>query len=293
MGFAARIDTPSLAPADIDEVRAKVQAAGSSFYWAMRFMPPHKREALFAIYAFCREVDDIADGDQSSVDKTAALNVWRRKIDDLFAGRPADAITRVLAEAVQSFGLRRADFMAVIQGMEMDAHGPIIAPRQSDLDLYCDCVASAVGRLCVHVFGEAAAGQKVADCLGRALQLTNILRDVEEDAGIGRLYLPQELLAREGLMGMTPIAVAHDARLPRVMAEVGAMAERAFAESDVALSSCDRAKMRPAVVMMMVYRRHLDRLRANGWRPLPPRTGFARARAKIEKLWIALHYGLF
>lgn len=293
MGFAARIESPALVPADIDEVRAKVQAAGSSFYWAMRFMPQGRREALYAIYAFCREVDDIADGTQSSADKTSALNAWRKKIDDLFAGRPTDAITRVLAEAVQSFGLRHADFMAVIQGMEMDATGPVVAPSQQQLDLYCDCVAGAVGRLCVHVFGEAEAGQRVADRLGRALQLTNILRDVEEDAGIGRLYLPRELLAREGLAGLAPTAVARDGRLPRVTSELGAMAEQAFAEAEIALAACDRAKMRPAVVMMMVYRRHLDRVRANGWRPLPPRTGFARTRAKIEKLMIALQYGLF
>lgn len=294
MGFAqARIDAPYLAPADMDEVRAKVQAAGSSFYWAMRFMPARKRIALFAIYAFCREVDDIADGDLIRDDKIAALDAWRGRIADLYAGRPSDAITRVLADAVQSFGLRQDDFIAVIRGMEMDALGPVVAPSLEELDLYCDCVASAVGRLCVHVFGEAVAGQKVADHLGRALQLTNILRDIEEDAGIGRLYLPREILIREGLTDLTPAAVARDARLPKVIAAVGATAERAFTESGLALAQCNRDKMRPAVVMMMVYRRHLDRLRANDWHPLPPRTGLARARAKIEKLWIALHYGLF
>jgi phytoene synthase len=211
----------------------------------------------------------------------------------MFAGRPCNAVTRVLADAIRTFGLRRIDFIAVIQGMEMDARGPVIAPSQEELDLYCDCVAAAVGRLCVHVFGEAEAGQKVADHLGRALQLTNILRDVNEDADIGRLYLPREILTREGLADLAPQAVARDVRLPNVLAAMGAMAERAFTDAGLALAKCDRAKIRPALVMMMVYRRHLDRLRANGWRPLPPRTGLARAGAKIEKLWIALHYGLF
>jgi phytoene synthase len=293
MGFTTRIDTLKIAPADIDDVRAKVRAAGSSFYWAMRFMPERKREALFAIYAFCREVDDIADGEQSREGKIVALDRWRQNIDRMFEGQPCDPITRVLAEAIHPFGLRRQDFTAVIQGMEMDARGPVIAPSQEELDLYCDCVAGAVGRLCVHVFGEADAGQSVAGSLGRALQLTNILRDVKDDAAIGRLYLPRDVLAREELADMPPTAVIQDARLPRAMAAVGAMAERAFVEAERALSYCDRAKMRPAVVMMMVYRRHLERLRANGWNPLPPRTGLARAGAKIEKLWIALHYGLF
>lgn len=259
----------------------------------MRFMPRRKREALFAIYAFCREVDDIADGDLGQAGKIEALNAWRHKVDELFAGRASDSITRVLADAIQAFDLRRKDFIAVIEGMEMDARGPVVAPTQSELDFYCDCVASAVGRLCVHVFGEAVAGQKVADALGRALQLTNILRDIEEDAEIGRLYLPREILAQEGLGGMPPMAVARDPRLHGVIAAVGKMAEQAFSDSETALAACDRTKMRPAVVMMMVYRRHLDRLRDNQWRPLPPRTGLGRARAKIEKLWIALHYGFF
>ncbi|MGE4064377.1 MAG: presqualene diphosphate synthase HpnD [Rhodospirillaceae bacterium] len=293
MGFTTRIDTPLIAAADIEEVRAKVQAAGSSFYWAMRFMPARKRDALFAIYAFCREVDDIADGELSREGKIAALDRWRQKVDEMFFGRASDAITRVLMESIHTFGLKRKDFVAVIQGVEMDARGPILAPSQRELDLYCDCVAGAVGRLCVHIFEEAEAGQKVADCLGRALQLTNILRDVEEDAAIGRLYLPRELLAREGLDGIAPAAVIRDARLPLIMAEMGAMAERAFADAETALAMCDRTKMRPAVVMMMVYRRHLERLRLNGWRPLPPPTGLDGARAKIEKLWIAIHYGLF
>lgn len=293
MGFTTRIDTPTLAPADMDEVRARVRTAGSSFYWAMRFVPRPRRLALFAIYAFCRDVDDIADGDLGREGKIVALDRWRQKVDELFAGRAADPITRVLMDAVQRFGLRRKDLIAVIEGMEMDARGPVVAPYQEELDRYCDCVASAVGRLCVRVFGESEAGEKVAASLGTALQLTNILRDVDEDAAAGRLYLPKEILAGEGLDGMSPHAVARDVRLPRVMAKVGALAERAFADVKLALTACDRAKMRPAVVMMMVYRRHLDRLRANGWRPLPPRTALGRARASVEKLWIALHYGLF
>ncbi len=283
----------NVAHGDIETVRAVVQAAGSSFYWAMRLMPPRKREALFAIYAFCREVDDIADGDLPREEKTKSLAAWRAKVEAMYAGQGSDAITRVLTDAIPRFGLRQKDFIAVIQGMEMDANGPVVAPSLEELDLYCDRVAAAVGRLCVHVFGEAEAGQDVADQMGRALQLTNIMRDVEEDAGIGRLYLPREVLDREGLSGLSPLEVARDPRLPKVIATLGAMADKAFAASEAALARCDREKMRPAVVMMMVYRRHFERLRDNGWKALPPRTGLARAGAKLEKLWIALHHGLF
>ena len=274
-------------------IRAQVKAAGSSFYWAMRFVSQAKREALFAIYAFCRDVDDIADGPASRSEKILALDAWRQKVEEMFAGRTADAVTRSLARAIAQYGLQKKDFIAVIQGMEMDARGPIIAPSLDELDLYCDCVASAVGRLCVRVFGEAtAAGVRVADRLGRALQLTNILRDVEEDAALGRLYLPAEFLTREGV-ALDPAAALKSSGLARVMAAVGSLAEEAFAGAELALADCAKAAMRPAVIMMMVYRKNLDRLRANGWRPLPPRKGFACATANIEKLWIAIHYGLF
>jgi len=296
MGLAQTKPAPNAfaAPADLEFIRAKVQAAGSSFYWAMRLLPQKKRTALFAIYAFCREVDDIADGTLSREDKIVALDRWRRKIEDLYAGRADDHITRALAPSVDAFKLRKKDFIAVIEGMEMDARGPIVAPSLEELDLYCDRVASAVGRLCIHAFGEpTAAGEKVAYHLGRALQLTNIMRDVEEDAGIGRLYLPAEFLADGGIVVASPTTVATDARLPQVIARVGAMAEKAFAESEAALALCDKNAVRPAVIMMRVYRQHLDRLRDNHWKPLPPLKGLARVRAKVSKLWTAIYTGLF
>jgi len=293
MGLVQTPETVRPAPADISLIRAKVQAAGSSFYWAMRFLPLQKREALFAIYAFCREVDDIADGDMDRQSKIIALDRWRQKIEDMFAGRANDAITRALTPAIPVYKLRKKDFIAVIEGMEMDARGPIVAPSLEELDLYCDRVASAVGRLCIHVFGEPTPlGERVAHRLGRALQLTNILRDVEEDAAIGRLYLPSEFLARENVPADAATVVT-SANLPKVMAALGEVAETAFADSKVALAACNKDAVRPAVIMMMVYRKHLDRLRANDWKPVPPRGPLARVKANIEKLWIALHYGLF
>ncbi len=279
---------------DLDFIRAKVRAAGSSFYWAMRFLPPQKRSALFAIYAFCREVDNIADGDLSREDKIVALDRWRRKIEDLYAARPGDEITRTMAPAVALFKLRKKDFIAVIEGMEMDARGPIVAPPLEELDIYCDRVASAVGRLCIHAFGEPTpAGERVANRLGRALQLTNILRDVDEDARIGRLYLPAEYLAQAGIAVTSPLQVAAHERLPEVIANVGALATQAFTDSETALMLCDKDAVRPAVIMMRVYRQHLERLRDNAWKPLPPLTGLARIKANVSKLWTAIHTGLF
>ena len=278
---------------DLAEVRNRVQTAGSSFYWAMRFVPRAKSDALFAIYAFCREVDDIADGDQPAAEKVAALAEWHRRIDLLFAGSADHTITRALAPAVARFGLDRADFAAVIAGMEMDANGPIIAPDLATLDLYCDRVASAVGRLCVRVFGEPNAnGMRVADRLGRALQLTNILRDVAEDAMIGRLYLPSEYLDAAGVLVTTPRDVLRHPFITRVTTPVGLLATQAFADAEAALAACDARAMRPAIVMMRVYRHTLERLRLDGWRVTPPAKGFKRAYQRAEKLALALYYGL-
>jgi phytoene synthase len=176
------------------------RASGSSFYMAMRILPRAQRNAMFAIYGFCRQVDDVADSRGPRDARLAELAAWRADIEALYCGFPNSgslpARTRDLAKPVRDYGLDQADFLAVIDGMEMDVVTDIRAPTWSELDLYCDRVASAVGRLSVRIFGlENKPGRQLAHHLGRALQLTNILRDLDEDAAAGRLYLPREALA--------------------------------------------------------------------------------------------------
>src|SRR4051795_7113077 len=191
-------------------------ASGSSFYAAMRILPHDQREAMFQIYSFCRQVDDIADSDGPREQRLAALQAWRDDIDALYQGR-APARLRDYAASVQKFALRREDFLAIVDGMEMDVPADIRAPDLATLDLYCDRVASAVGRLSVRVFGMGEQdGIALAHHLGRALQLTNILRDVDEDAEIGRLYLPQEELRKAGIVTTEPQAVLTSAGLAQV-----------------------------------------------------------------------------
>ena len=149
----------------------------------MRLLPRDRRHGMYAVYAFCREVDDIADGDRPVAHKLAALAAWRDEIEALYAGRPRHLVARALHEPVRRYRLRREDFLAVVDGMEMDARDDIRAPDLATLDLYCARVASAVGHLSVHIFGDPSEmAHRVADSLGRALQLTNILRDLDEDA---------------------------------------------------------------------------------------------------------------
>jgi presqualene diphosphate synthase len=269
-------------------VRARVEAAGTTFYWAMRVLPEARRDAMFAIYAFCREVDDIADGSAPPEAKRRELDAWRGEIASLFAGRPATTAGRALLEPTRAFDLRREDFLAVIDGMEMDA-ADIRAPGLAELDLYCDRVASAVGRLSVRAFGVATeAADRVAHALGRALQLTNILRDLAEDGARGRLYLPRELLQSEGITATDPATVLKQPALPRVCAALAEIAERHFAEARAAMRDCLRRPMRPAAAMAAVYHAILRRLQRRGWRDLEREVRIPAAL----KLWLALRYGL-
>ena len=190
----------SAASAQPPAVSAASIAAGSSFYTALRILPKAQRNAMYEIYAFCRAVDDIADEGGSTESRLAGLSRWRDELNELYRHRRAGPLVRGLAPEIAEFDLQRQDFLAVIDGMEMDVHRAIKAPDWAELDLYCDRVASAVGRLSVRVYGlEEKAGIELSHHLGRALQLPNILRDLDEDAAMGRLYLPGEALDAAGI----------------------------------------------------------------------------------------------
>jgi phytoene synthase len=270
-------------------IRHRVEAAGTSFYWAMRLLPEHRRNGMYAVYTFCREVDDIADGEQPVEHKIAALARWREEIDDLYAGHPHRLVAQALREPTLRYGLRRRDFLAIIDGMEMDAREDIRAPDLATLDLYCSRVASAVGHLSVHVFGDRSdAAHAVAESLGRALQLTNILRDLDEDADRGRLYLPREVLHRHRIRGTDPRAVLRHPALPAACRDVAAIAEEHFRESQYAMQCCSRRAMRPAAVMAAIYHSTLSALLHSEWRDPAKRVSVSAP----VKLWLVLRYGL-
>jgi squalene synthase HpnD len=270
-------------------IGAAVARSGTSFYWAMRLLPPPRRAAMFAIYAFCRAVDDVVDEPGTPAAKAAGLAEWRLEIDRIFAGRATTDIGRALTLAVGRYGMARDDFLAVIDGMAMDMGEPLRRPTLAELELYCDRVAVAVGRLSVCAFGTPPAqGRRLAHALGRAFQLTNILRDLVEDAGLGRLYLPDEWLSEAGIAGTDPAAVLRHPALGVVCGRLARRAQAYFAEAGQAMAECPRASVRPARVMSEVYRRVLDRLVARGWAELDRPVAFS----KPAKLLIALRYGL-
>ena len=265
------------------------RASGSSFYTAMRILPRERRDAIFEIYSFCRAVDDVADDGGPRDQRLKQLAEWRADVDALYAGTPP-ARLRGLAGPVRTFALKREDFLAIIDGMEMDVVSDIRAPDFATLDLYCDCVASAVGRLCVRVFGmEKTAGVALAFHLGRALQLTNILRDLDEDAAIGRLYLPREALRDAGITATDPAAALASPRLGEACATVVERAQAHFREADAIMHACPRSSVRTPRVMREAYRSILEGLVARGWSP--PRHPIRLSRVRLGL--ILLRHALF
>ena len=264
------------------------RASGSSFYRAMRILPPAQRDAMYAIYSFCRQVDDIADSDGPRAERLAALQQWRQDIDALYQGHPP-ARLRDYAGTVARFGLKREDFLAIIDGMEMDVPADIRAPDMATLDLYCDRVASAVGRLSVKVFGMPEDdGVLLAHHLGRALQLTNILRDIDEDAGLGRLYLPREGLLLAGITSDDPAKVVTERTLPKVCLPLAERAKRHFEQADEVMKRNSRRAVRAPRIMGKYYRAILDLLLARGFAAprQPVRVG------KLARIAIILRYAI-
>lgn len=252
---------------DVSQATAVNSVSSSSFYAAMRILPRPQREAMFAIYNFCRAVDDIADWNGPPQERLERLEQWRADVNALYAGRTSERM-RELAPHVRRFELAQSDFLAVLAGMEMDVAGPMRAPSFATFDLYCDRVASAVGRLSVRVFGmERKAGETLAHHLGRALQITNILRDLDEDAAVGRLYLPREILERAGIRTVEPKEVLASPGLELACNEMVARARAHFAEADRIMTGARRRTVRAPRIMAEVYQLMLSELVARGWSP--------------------------
>lgn len=267
----------------VAEVRAIVAASRTSFGAGMAVLPRARREGMYGLYAFCRVVDDIADDGATEATRRRDLDLWRAKIDDLFQNdTAADAITVVLQRAHKLFALEKDDLLAIIDGMEMDAGAPIQAPDVATLDLYCDRVASAVGRASVCLFGAPGEkGRRVAYHLGRAFQLTNILRDLAEDAARARLYLPREILDRHAL-AHDPQTAVHDPQIAKACRDLAQEARLHFTLADSAMAACPRAAMRPAMLMRAYYGAIFDKLLAADWRQPLQRVTLGKA----QKIWL-------
>lgn len=278
---------------DLESAADGQAARKSSFYWAMRLMPAERRQAMYRLYGFCRAVDDIADGPLDVRDKRELLHAWRDDVAALGDARDRTATTNaaaMLTPLLARYPVDIADLLAIIEGCIMDVDAPPHAPDTDRLDLYCDRVAGAVGRASLPIFGvDREEGRAFADALGRGLQLTNILRDLREDATRGRVYLPRELLEKADIDPALPAASIIDhPGLPLAAHMLAQEAEAAYLQALALMPRDAKARLRPALVMLGVYRNLLTRMRADGFDTSGRRSRLARA----EMLWVALRHGL-
>ena len=262
-------DAPGPAASPTEEkttIAQRIRTDGASFFWPMRLLPPPRRDAMQAIYLFCRELRDVADGNGSRTLKLALLADWRTQIALLYAGRPQHVVTRALRDAIKRFGLRSEDFLAIIDGMKMVSSADIRAPSFEQLDLYCEQTAVAVSRIVLRIFDAAPSdGERLAAALGRGIQLTGILRNLAEDAARHRLYLPRELLHAHGIFATMPSYVLAQPALPHVCSALAERAAAYFADAERAILSRPRGGMLGARAMLSSYRALLKALLARGW----------------------------
>ena len=278
-------------PANLEKkILAIVKQSGTSFYWALRFLPLKKREAMFAIYAFCREVDDIADGKDPFKEKLTQLKKWRAKVDDLYNNSPTDLITHALAEPIKNYNLNKQDFIAIIDGMETDSVDQLRIPNKAALAVYCDQVACSVGRLSNNIFGiEPTLGIKLAKFLGEALQLTNILRDIHEDADRDRVYLPRDLLVLHENDKMVINEILEHPGLIGACKDLEKLNKEKFKQAEDTIKECDTKLISPALIMMRIYCQLFVLLKRRGWGnyELPVKV------SKIFKLWTVVRVLIF
>ena len=271
-------------------VQAVVIGSGTSFYWGMRLLPAAKRKAMYAIYAFCREVDDVADGDAPVAAKLDELAGWRREIDALFEGRPSRPTTLALLDPVARFDLPAGEFHAMIDGMEMDADDSMRAPPMSELIRYCRCVAGAVGTPLgsrVRRARRGCAARRAGAGRGVAAH-QHPARSVRGCDARPALFAARAAPAASDRRGPTRSARWPIPACPRCATRWPRGRGRALPMPSATSRHGDRRALRPALVMMHVYRRTLDRLIGRGWRQLEHPVRLPRP----ERLWLALRYGL-
>lgn len=264
-------------PSSSDVVRRIVAGAGSSFMIGMRVLPAERRRAIFALYAFCRIVDDIADGASGAGPKLMRLERWAAELDRVFEGRPRTAVGVELAWTAERYSLPRDEFELILEGMRMDAAG-IVAPDPAALERYMRCVAGTVGILSMMIFGawRGDRSRRFALSLAKAMQLTNILRDVEEDAAMGRLYLPAPLLVSQG-MPLDPASVPGHPALPGARRILGAAARAHFRRARADARAHDWMRLMPALLMMGPYEMLLLQMETDWSRPARRRPGWLKA----------------
>ena len=269
LGETSGRDVASL-DADYERCAQVTRRSRSSFYYAFILLPPERRRALYAVYAFCRFIDDIAD-DESIREPALLLKRWREELDRVYAGTPTRALSRALADSARRFKIPRELFEEIINGVEMDLSRKRYQTWE-ELRPYCYRVASALGLICIEIFGyRNPSAKQYAENLGLALQLTNILRDVREDAERGRIYLPLEDLARFNVSEEEILGGVYSPNFVRLMDFEARRARELYALAQSELALEDRATLLTAEAMRLIYAALLERIIKSNYRVLDRR----------------------
>ncbi|MBN9696628.1 MAG: presqualene diphosphate synthase HpnD [Zoogloea sp.] len=261
----------------------KAASSGSSFYYSFMFLPPERRQAITALYAFCREVDDVVDECHDMQIAQTKLDWWRNEVRQIHEGSPTHPVGQALKDVSTRFNLPREQLLEIIDGMQMDLQQTRYLDWKA-LHLYCYRVASVVGLLSAEIFGYTNRQTlKYAHDLGLAFQLTNIIRDVGEDARRGRIYLPIEELQKFNVPARQILDGKHDDNFRQLMAFQASRARQMYDQAFAQLPAEDRKAQRPGLIMAAIYRTLLDEIEADGFQVLDRRTSLT----PLRKIWIA------
>jgi len=263
-----------------------VKKSGSSFFWSMRLLPKPKREAMYTIYAFCSHIDNIIDGSMSIKEKQELLKSWREEIDNIYNKVPTTEIGRRIYKNCMRFHLPKEEFLKLIDSISMDIPQPLQAPKMDDFLKYCRGVAGVPGNLSLRIFGcqDENIIETLATSLGNALQITNILRDVKEDAKSNRLYIPREYLIKADISSKDPNEVIVDKNLSIAREELAKMAAEDYAKAGQIISFLDKKTARPVRAITAIYKKYFDIMQNRGWEIISPKPQIS----KFNKFSLAL-----
>ena len=271
----------------MNNINRIVKKSGSSFFWSMRLLPRAKREAMYTIYAFCRHIDDIVDGDLPIKEKQELLAAWREEIDNIYDKKvPATEIGRKIYKNCMRFKLPKEEFLRLIESISMDLPKPMQAPKLNDFLKYCRGVAGVPGSLSLRIFGckDENLIEELATSLGNALQITNILRDVKEDAQANRLYIPKEYLKKAEISSKKPSEVIVNKNLSVAREELAKLAAGDYAKANQVIQFLDKKTARPVKAIAAIYKKYFDIMQNRGWEIVSPKPQIS----KFNKLSLAL-----
>ena len=269
------------------QIKKIVKKSGSSFFWGMHILPTKERRAIYTLYAFCRHIDDIVDGPEPLSHKMELLDAWRREIDNIYDKKvPESDVGRNIYKNCMRFNLPKQEIVSLLDSISMDLPNPLRAPSLPEFERYCRGVACAPGSLSLRILGcrDEILIKELSNSLGMAMQITNILRDVREDAVAGRLYIPREFLQKADIVATDPMTVIVDKNLAVAREELAKMAEKNYADAFAAIKKLDKKIARNIRAIAYIYKRYFDIMQNRGWEVISPKPQIGR----LSKIFLIL-----